>query len=103
MYKREFIRPPILSHFCLLRLFREDLDSETPRKRRKLDASSLNASNDKWTAFERDVEEFIIQYVSGKGRLAFGFVEGPLVQALREGNWYVIQNIFLLHVLNISG
>lgn len=70
-------------------LCRDELDSETPRKQPKLDASA------KWTAFEHDVEEFSAQYVSGKGRLAFGFVEGPIVQALREGNWYVDFNASL--------
>jgi midasin (ATPase involved in ribosome maturation) len=27
--------------------------------------------------------------VQGKGKFAFGFVEGPLVKALRSGDWYV--------------
>ncbi|KIK69742.1 hypothetical protein GYMLUDRAFT_52909 [Collybiopsis luxurians FD-317 M1] len=73
----------------------EELDSQTPRKRRKLDASSLSASQHKWTEFERDVEEFNVQYVSGKGRLAFGFVEGPLVEALRNGNWVLLDEVNL--------
>ncbi|KAJ3798746.1 P-loop containing nucleoside triphosphate hydrolase protein [Lentinula aff. detonsa] len=72
-----------------------ELDSQTPRKRRKVDSSSLDASKAKWSAFERDIEEFSVQYVSGKGRLAFGFVEGPLVQALHEGNWILLDEINL--------
>ncbi|KAJ4482340.1 midasin nuclear AAA ATPase [Lentinula aciculospora] len=73
----------------------EELDSQTARKRRKVDSSLLDDSRAKWAAFEHDVEEFSVQYVSGKGRLAFGFVEGPLVQALREGNWILLDEINL--------
>ncbi|KAF5380682.1 hypothetical protein D9757_007075 [Collybiopsis confluens] len=73
----------------------EELDSQTPRKRRKVDAYSLHASRVKWTNFERDLEEFNVQYVNGKGRLAFGFVEGPLIQALREGKWVLLDEINL--------
>ncbi|KAJ3919281.1 midasin nuclear AAA ATPase [Lentinula edodes] len=72
-----------------------ELDSQTSRKRRKVDSSSLGASKAKWDAFERDVEEFSVQYVNGKGRLAFGFVEGPLVRALREGDWILLDEVNL--------
>ncbi|KAJ3914904.1 P-loop containing nucleoside triphosphate hydrolase protein [Lentinula edodes] len=46
-------------------------------------------------AFERDVDEFSVQYVSGKGRLAVDFVEGLLVQALREGEWILLDEVNL--------
>ncbi|KAF8827835.1 hypothetical protein HHX47_DHR4000508 [Lentinula edodes] len=72
-----------------------ELDSQTSRKRRKVDSASLGASKAKWDAFERDVEEFSVQYVNGKGRLAFGFVEGPLVRALREGDWILLDEVNL--------
>lgn len=61
-------------------------DSEAPRKKRKVDGG-LNISDDSWAAFLRDVEEFEVQHVQGKGKFAFGFVEGPLVKALRSGDW----------------
>ncbi|KAJ3725477.1 hypothetical protein C8R42DRAFT_444646 [Lentinula raphanica] len=73
----------------------EQLDLSTPRKRRKVDASSLDTLMAEWDSFERDADEFNVQYVSGKGRLAFGFVEGPLVRALREGNWILLDEINL--------
>lgn len=62
-------------------------DAETPRKRRKVDRTSLNVSEASWNTFERDVGEFEVQHVHGKGKFAFGFVEGPLVKALRSGDW----------------
>jgi midasin len=48
-----------------------------------------------WLTFERDVLQFEAQYVTKQGKFAFGFIEGPLVRALRSGDWYVI------HVLAI--
>jgi hypothetical protein len=64
------------------------MDSETPRKRRRLE-SSLDISAANWSAFEQDVDDFNVQHVQAKGKFAFGFVEGPLVKALRSGDWYV--------------
>jgi midasin len=62
------------------------LDSEAPRKRQK---TTQNISLDEWDDFGRQVDEFNIQHIQNQGRLAFGFVEGPLVRALRSGDWYV--------------
>lgn len=59
-------------------------DSEVPRKRRKVNSVESIVV---WDAFLRDVDEFEIQHVQGKGKFAFGFVEGPLVKALRSGDW----------------
>lgn len=50
---------------------------------------SLNVSEASWIEFERDVNTFEIQHVQGNGRFAYGFVEGPLVKALRAGHWLV--------------
>ena len=59
-----------------------------PRKRRKVD-QELNVSDSQWANFEQDVRTFEVQHVQGNGKFAFGFVEGPLVKALRAGHWYV--------------
>ncbi|XP_006462604.1 hypothetical protein AGABI2DRAFT_186491 [Agaricus bisporus var. bisporus H97] len=59
-------------------------EPEAPRKRRKFNAVESIAV---WDAFLKDVDEFDIQHVQGKGKFAFGFVEGPLVKALRSGDW----------------
>ena len=58
-----------------------------PRKRRKTDQSELAASAASWNAFERDIAEFEGQHAQESGKFAFGFVEGPLVKALRSGDW----------------
>lgn len=47
----------------------------------------MKVSQEAWEAFERDVQTFEVQHVHGKGKFAFAFVEGPLVKALRNGDW----------------
>ena len=68
----------------------EVLDSETPRKRRRTEAAHFHESEGNWSAFEREVLQFEAQFVTKKGKFAFGFVEGPLVRALRSGDWYEV-------------
>jgi midasin len=60
-----------------------------PRKRRKTEHMESKASQSAWAALLQEVEEFEVQHVHGKGKFAFGFVEGPLVKALRSGDWFV--------------
>ncbi|RDB14764.1 Midasin [Hypsizygus marmoreus] len=72
-----------------------EMEAETPRKRRKVDQTGFNVSDDSWAVFVRDVEEFEVQHVHGKGKFAFGFVEGPLVKALRSGDWVLLDEINL--------
>ncbi|KAJ3507966.1 hypothetical protein NLJ89_g6013 [Agrocybe chaxingu] len=67
-------------------------DDETPRKRRKTEPT---ASAAEWLEFLRLVEEFEVQHVQGKGKLAFAFVEGPLVKALRSGDWILLDEVNL--------
>jgi midasin len=76
-----------LTHRCSDEII-ETVDQDTPRKRRKMDPSRLKLSLSAWTEFERDVDEFDVQHVQGRGKFAFGFVEGPIVKALRSGDWY---------------
>jgi midasin len=40
-----------------------------------------------WTRFEERVNEFEVQHVHGKSKFAFDFIEGPLVKAIRHGDW----------------
>lgn len=83
----------IKQYFHLSKIFRElpvvSTEVDGPRKRRKLDQTSLRQSAHAWDKFQHDVDEFDVQYVQGEGKLAFDFVEGPLVKALRSGDWYV--------------
>lgn len=66
------------------------LDQANPRKRRKIAGDGLRVSASEWQAFEDKVDEFDNIHVRGHGKLAFDFVEGPLVHALRAGHWYVV-------------
>ncbi|KAG6810904.1 hypothetical protein H0H92_009865 [Tricholoma furcatifolium] len=74
---------------------RDEMDVDAPRKRRKVENDGLNVSAESWATFVRDVEEFEVQHVQGKGKFAFGFVEGPLVKALRSGDWVLLDEINL--------
>ncbi|KAI0754666.1 midasin [Daedaleopsis nitida] len=72
-----------------------ELEGGTSRKRRKVDGAGLNVSVDAWEAFERDVQTFEVQHVQGKSKFAFAFVEGPLVKALRNGEWILLDEVNL--------
>ncbi|VDB91850.1 unnamed protein product [Peniophora sp. CBMAI 1063] len=72
---------------------KDELDSQAPRKRRKTE--DLAESLKKWTNLEEDVTRFEVQHVQGKGKFAFSFVEGPLVKALRSGDWILLDEINL--------
>ncbi|KAJ3556791.1 hypothetical protein NM688_g1823 [Phlebia brevispora] len=69
-------------------------EDEKPRKRRKVD-QGLNVAESQWIAFEQDVRTFEVQHVHGNGKFAFGFVEGPLVKALRSGHWILLDEVNL--------
>ncbi|KAM5539433.1 hypothetical protein V8D89_006885 [Ganoderma adspersum] len=73
----------------------KELEGGIPRKRRKVEGSALNVSMEAWEAFERDVQTFEVQHVQGKSKFAFAFVEGPLVKALRNGNWILLDEVNL--------
>ncbi|CAE6520032.1 unnamed protein product [Rhizoctonia solani] len=61
--------------------------SEGPRKRRKF--------SPKWEDFMRAVDEFDAAHVKGQSKFVFSFVEGPLVTALRNGHWILLDEINL--------
>jgi midasin len=60
------------------------------------------SSRSAWVALLQEVEEFEVQHVHGKGKFAFGFVEGPLVKALRSGDWSVTPCILYLSPLTFG-
>ncbi|KAG8214523.1 midasin [Butyriboletus roseoflavus] len=66
-----------------------------PRKRRKVDQTLLRQSAEAWDKFQRDIDEFDMQHIQGQGKFAFDFVEGPLVKALRSGDWILLDEINL--------
>jgi midasin len=65
--------------------------SSSSRKRRKLasaaDAIEIDGMLAEWDLFAADVSDFDIRHVRAGGRFVFSFVEGPLVKALRRGDW----------------
>ncbi|KAG1818477.1 uncharacterized protein BJ212DRAFT_1479486 [Suillus subaureus] len=69
-------------------------DPDAPRKRRKVEAE-MKVSEADWERFEKDVDEFDLQHAQGKGKFTFDFVEGPLVKALRAGDWILLDEINL--------
>jgi len=72
-----------------------EVNLEAPRKRRKVEAD-VKISEADWEWFEKDVNEFDLQHAQGKGKFTFDFVEGPLVNALRTGDWYVAVELCLV-------
>ena len=64
-------------------------DQQGPRKKPRVEEVNESVSEVEWNEFEQELRTFDIQHVQGKGKFAFAFVEGPLVKALRSGDWYV--------------
>lgn len=67
-------------------------EGDAPRKRRKLadeevPTVELERQLAGWIAVEQEISTFNLQHVKSTSRLVFSFVEGPLVQALRSGEW----------------
>ncbi|KAI0647852.1 midasin [Trametes meyenii] len=73
----------------------KEMEGGTPRKRRRVEGSGLRVSMEQWDNFERDVRTFEVQHVQGKSKFAFSFVEGPLVKALRNGDWILLDEVNL--------
>lgn len=73
---------------------------DAPRKRRKVADDELTTGEIRdllmnWSKLIRDIESFEKQHVNAAGRLVFSFVEGPLVRALRNGEWILFDEINL--------
>jgi len=51
------------------------------------DLSTPSVTEEEWRDFELDVNTFEAQHIHGRAKLAFAFVEGPLVRAIRAGHW----------------
>ncbi|KAF8525711.1 hypothetical protein JB92DRAFT_3108594 [Gautieria morchelliformis] len=70
-------------------------NGDEPRKRRKVDKASRGVDESHWLAFARDVEIFNVQNIHNQGKFAFGFIEGALVQALKNGYLLLLDEINL--------
>lgn len=64
-------------------------------KRRKLDAPKYQDLRDRWTAFSRSLDQLRIQVDRAERHLTFGYVEGRIVKAVREGGWLLLDEINL--------
>ncbi|KAF8340373.1 uncharacterized protein EI90DRAFT_3012262 [Cantharellus anzutake] len=68
----------------------------TPRKKRKLDGSTSSLPSEKeWDLFVQDVSIFETQHVLAASKLAFAFIEGPLIRAVRMGHWVLLDEVNL--------
>lgn len=65
------------------------VNQQGPRKRQRVEEANESVSEADWNTFEQELRTFDVQHVQGKGKFAFAFVEGPLVKALRSGDWCV--------------
>ncbi|KJZ74088.1 hypothetical protein HIM_06537 [Hirsutella minnesotensis 3608] len=72
-------------------------DSSQPTKRRKTQSKlqTLTELRPRWDSFARNLEQFDMQISGGSGSLAFSFVEGNLVKAVRNGDWVLLDEINL--------
>ncbi|KAG8937498.1 hypothetical protein FRC00_004779, partial [Tulasnella sp. 408] len=77
----------------------KELDAgDSPRKRRKTedDVQPENSPSEQdWKAFEQDVTTFEAQHILAKSKFVFTFVEGPLIKALRQRHWVLLDEINL--------
>lgn len=75
----------------------QDMDEDNgdePRKRRKLASKPARAAV-LWQALKVEVADFNLHHVQMKSKLVFSFVEGPLVKALKNGEWILLDEVNL--------
>lgn len=56
---------------------------------------SLNLSRSKWLEFGKAVSAAADTLAAAEGGVAFAFIEGALVKALRDGSWLLLDEINL--------
>lgn len=66
-----------------------------PKKKRKLRSHEKSILLDKWMELEVKIKDFEIQSSSLENSFVFNFVEGSLVQAVRNGDWLLLDEINL--------
>ena len=65
--------------------------STSTRKKRRTDGTLESA----WASLAERIQSFAALFATRKRHFAFSFVEGPLVRALREGHWILLDEINL--------
>ncbi|ORX44311.1 P-loop containing nucleoside triphosphate hydrolase protein, partial [Piromyces finnis] len=69
-------------------------DDNTRNKKMKKSEDKINLEKS-WKQFEKDVDEFELQYEQIKGNFLFSFIEGSLVKAIQQGYWILLDEINL--------
>ena len=64
-------------------------------KRRKLDTPKYQELRDRWTASSKLLNQLRVQVERAERNLTFAYVEGRIVQAVREGSWLLLDEINL--------
>lgn len=72
-----------------------DLSEEQPNKRRRLQGPKYEALRLRWRDFAQQLSHFRAQVSRGDKNFAFAFVEGKIVQALRNGEWVLLDEVNL--------
>jgi len=67
---------------------------EAPSKKRKL-VNSKSADHARWAAFAGKVEEMEKRLAAGEAAIAFNFIEGNFIKAVRNGHWVLLDEINL--------
>ena len=70
-------------------------DIEQSTKRRKLHTPKYSKLKGRWEKFASDVQAFHRHLSSGSKGFAFSFLEGNIVNAARDGNWVLLDEINL--------
>ncbi|GAA5875503.1 hypothetical protein JCM3774_003651 [Rhodotorula dairenensis] len=77
----------------------EDASEHAQRKRRRVDGANAQLV-ERWKDFMTSVGDFEHRHVlstggKGKAKFVFSFVEGPLAQAIRNGDWVLLDEVNL--------
>lgn len=70
-------------------------DQSAPKKRRKLSESDVKELQKKWREFSEQLDKFEIQAKQSDKSFLFSFVEGTLIQAVRRGDWVLLDEVNL--------
>ena len=69
--------------------------NEQPMKKRRIFSPKDQALRQRWTEFSTKTEAFNAQLSRGDSNFAFAFVEGKIVDAVRNGEWILFDEINL--------
>ncbi len=73
----------------------DDYHENQPNKRRRLEASKYEDLRQRWRDFALKLSHLKAQVSRGDKKFAVAFVEGKIVQALRSGEWVLLDEINL--------